>query len=855
MASILDILLLDTQHEVRVMALPNVRGQGYPREQSGRNPDKLMRWVQRNNAPGFGGFFCVGLIEYGKERKKENCRELVCAWTDIDFKDHPDTPPEEIDRIVRSLPLPPTRIHKTGHGLHLFWLLDRPAVGDDMDRVEEIVKRLVRHLGGDKQVTHRVALLRLPGTTNSKREPHVQVQVIHEGNERYTLNELEDWLDSEPMPVLIPRGRDIEEETNPFLRAAQAQAFHVRVNVEQRLKDMRFQGIGDSSVHSTCLSVTKAMVHDDMEEDEIVAVVMPYIEKLPEASEWDMRQEERTLRGMIRDAERKVQKQRRENGTLSAAASDDAGDETPSNVVSLKASSKNKPPIDKPKRKKPKDDTHVVIGQGILQKLADEGRQILYTEKQCWMCEDGIWSAMDDATEKFWASVLIEEGCLTLGVVSNTKIVNETRAWLQRQPQLHVKKVNWNGHGKIPTSNGLIDPKTLRLVPIRPTDYITWTLDVEYDPDADCAFFKQLLADAFADLPGSERTKTIGLIQEIFGMALLDTKAKALAVALALIGDSNTGKSEIISVFSGFFTDDPIATPLEQLEKNSHGTQAFARRAPWTLHEAFRDSSWHESDIVKRLLSGEPIGVNPKNGAPYTTRFTGPAFWAGNSMPKFKEATKAMVNRMIVIELKRTFNPEVKTGVAAIAQEQGYAHPYDMILAEEKSGLLNFALAGMQRAVARGYFVNTDAGQSLLEDIRQEANTVIAFLKDCFNFKATMMISTIDFYSAFEGWWAENRGRDTKPLSSTILGQKVAHSGLPVLQDKDKFKDRRSIRYYIGVELNEAGKELWGQSPNPQARGAPNAAEASQPVKDEWRGNAAVKKLIADERRRGRVTS
>jgi hypothetical protein len=42
-------------------------------------------------------------------------------------------------------------------------MLDKPAVGDEMDRAELLMKRLANHFGGDLQVCHRAALLRCPG--------------------------------------------------------------------------------------------------------------------------------------------------------------------------------------------------------------------------------------------------------------------------------------------------------------------------------------------------------------------------------------------------------------------------------------------------------------------------------------------------------------------------------------------------------------------------------------------------------------------------------------------------------------------------------------------------------------------
>jgi phage/plasmid-associated DNA primase len=83
-------------------------------------------------------------------------------------------------------------------------------------------------------------------------------------------------------------------------------------------------------------------------------------------------------------------------------------------------------------------------------------------------------------------SPMADEGCRTIGLVSNTKIVNETRAWLQRNPDLRPKKVDWDNHGLIATLSGLVDWEDGSIEPLTPDDYATRLIDCEYDPAATC---------------------------------------------------------------------------------------------------------------------------------------------------------------------------------------------------------------------------------------------------------------------------------------------------------------------------------------------------------------------------------
>ena len=61
-------------------------------------------------------------------------------------------------------------------------------------------------------------------------------------------------------------------------------------------------------------------------------------------------------------------------------------------------------------------------------------------------------------------------------------------------------------------------------------------------------------------------------------------------------------QSILLRILSGLTSDNPIGTPLSEINK-THGLEEFTRRAPWVLDEAFNISVWHLSDYVKAIIS------------------------------------------------------------------------------------------------------------------------------------------------------------------------------------------------------------------------------------------------------------
>jgi phage/plasmid-associated DNA primase len=297
-------------------------------------------------------------------------------------------------------------------------------------------------------------------------------------------------------------------------------------------------------------------------------------------------------------------------------------------------------------------------------------------------------------------------------------------------------------------------------------------------------------------------------LQEFEGAALIDNKSKALRRALIAIGDSNSGKSATIDVLSGLITSEPITTPISDLAGN-HVMQSFIRRAPWVLHEAFDQSAWHISSKAKLILGGDFYEVNPKGKNAISMSFTAPAIWATNHEPKFRESTRAMINRMIMMRFSNVFDPENEIGTAAEARKRKYQEPQEFVLAEEKSGILNWALVGAQRAINRGHFKDTKEGLEALHEVRLDSNLAAGFVEECIEFDPSIRMSFPDFNAAYMSWWKEHRGDEHK-ISPEQIGRALkALSHAKIAIDRDKFKNDKGIRYICGIKFNEAGRDHW----------------------------------------------
>ena len=450
-----------------------------------------------------------------------------------------------------------------------------------------------------------------------------------------------------------------------------------------------------------------------------------------------------------------------------------------------------------PKLKKQKNE-HVVLGMGIQAWLSDNGRQIMYADEQCWMYRDGVWKAMGVEEERNWINRKVDDGCNAISLVSTTKIVNETRAWLQRQSNMAVENVSWDDHGLIATVNGLLDWEDGTIEPLAPEDYATRLIDCKYDPAAICTLWEAMLKEDYGFDEG-----TISFLQEFTGVCLILKKPRGLMRALVLLGPSNTGKSNILNVIAGLVSKETNPTPLQMIE-GTHGLVEFLKPNPWVLHEAFEQSRWEMSATVKAILSGDPVQANVKNGPLIPVNFRQPVLWGTNTPPQFKEASRAMENRLAIVRMKRVYNPMRVTGTAALALQQGFNTPAELVLATEKPGLLNWAIAGLKRALDRGHFVFTDEMMAALHAMRTDSNMALGFIEECAEYDPNSYVNTPDFYGAFSVWWKDHKGGQVP--SSEGLGRAMLSLSDPRVLVGEKINQKR---VYAGLRLNEEGLDCW----------------------------------------------
>ena len=222
----------------------------------------------------------------------------------MDFKDHPEIPPEDIQRRILSSPNPPSVLVRSGGGLHAYHKLKEPVdakPGPAQAELEEALKLFCAYIGGDSQAAEAARLLRMPGSTNSKRGDRIPVTIIHQSSAEYELSDLVDfWLEARPiMPAPVKR----KKETNGEAFDWKAGSDKGPVEVSSRLTAMTFEGAGDSSINATQLSVTASELNNGVDAEQVIEEMLratkACVENDDRCKNWNWAEEKKKIGGMV----------------------------------------------------------------------------------------------------------------------------------------------------------------------------------------------------------------------------------------------------------------------------------------------------------------------------------------------------------------------------------------------------------------------------------------------------------------------------------------------------------------------------------------------------------------------------
>lgn len=266
----------------------------------------------------------------------------------------------------------------------------------------------------------------------------------------------------------------------------------------------------------------------------------------------------------------------------------------------------------------------------------------------------------------------------------------------------------------IPLAGGkLLDWRTGEIMPWDPTTYFTYTIPVEYDPNAKAPNWEKRLKEWLPE-EGSRM-----IVQEFIGYSLIPYMG--FEKALMLIGEGANGKSLFLETIQGMLGYEVVSSINMRTLFSRFGPADLLGKIINVVNEAGSEYlRGSHADDFKNLVSGGRITADVKNKAPLTFNNTAKFIFAANHDVKTSDKSEGWLRRMLIVPFEQDFS---KSNVPKyeIMQE----------LRQEYPGIFNWALEGLRRLMENKQFSTSASVERKMQEYRYKNDITADFFEHC----------------------------------------------------------------------------------------------------------------------------
>lgn len=236
------------------------------------------------------------------------------------------------------------------------------------------------------------------------------------------------------------------------------------------------------------------------------------------------------------------------------------------------------------------------------------------------------------------------------------------------------------------------NPEEPEVSTVSPDDYAIHKIDVTYSPEEDCPNFVQFVEQLL-----DEDEEAIKTLQEFMGW-LLKFPDNTFQKALLILGESNTGKSQLTELLEEMFSDSSVTNlsmRMVGMERTFHLSNL--RESILNIDRDLASQTIESPDYVKQTISQEKIQVEDKGSSAYKVQPTAKHVICSNVSPRIENTDDdGFYSRFITLKAPNVV--ERKKRVPNLGQK---------LYEREAPGILNWMLEGLCRLKEQGQFTLT----------------------------------------------------------------------------------------------------------------------------------------------------
>ena len=282
--------------------------------------------------------------------------------------------------------------------------------------------------------------------------------------------------------------------------------------------------------------------------------------------------------------------------------------------------------------------------------------------------------------------------------------------------------------------NGIYNLETGNLEEFTPEIFITNKIPHNYNYHA----YSEVM-DGVLDKISVNDDQIRDLLEEMAGFCLY--RRNELRKAFILIGDKANGKSTFLDCIVNMVGEENTsALDLSELKDRFRSSEMVGKLL--NAGDDIGDNFIDDSSVFKKVVSGERVTVEKKGVDAFKFSNYCKFIFSANSIPRMKDKTGAVLDRLIIIPFNATFSkkdpdydPHIKSKLSTD---------------EAMEYLLQVALDGLKRVLSNNGFTDSSKVQEELNKYNEKNNPVIGFIKELDIEADVINQPVVDVYTAYK---------------------------------------------------------------------------------------------------------
>jgi P4 family phage/plasmid primase-like protien len=355
---------------------------------------------------------------------------------------------------------------------------------------------------------------------------------------------------------------------------------------------------------------------------------------------------------------------------------------------------------------------------------------------------------------------------------------------------------------ELAVENGVLNIFTKELQPFNPEKIFFNKLPVKYDKTADCPNIKKHFESVLKD------TSDVPVIQEMLGDML--QKEYRFEKAFMLLGGGRNGKGKSLDLIKRFLgADNCCGISLQSLEQDEFASSILFKKMANLCGDLDSRSLLH-TGIFKQLTGRDLISANRKNKPRINYVNFAKLVFCANQLPQTKDITVAFFNRWILLDFPYTFvdkeeHEETKEEERQTLKIRDADIVAKLTTPEELSGMLNWALEGLERLNKNKRFSFGLSTKEVMDSWLRKSDSFWAFCKDCIEQGEDVdFVTKTDLKRAYQKYCKKYKLFPTGEYKM----REFMFNNFAVSEGKE-YVDGKQVRTWDGIRLKDTSMSIF----------------------------------------------